>query len=470
MAQSEKRRSTRRRIQVPVLCWESGDEDRNYKGKEIITKDLSGDGIAFFSQKIYPINAFLFISIYLPNEKVPVSCKLNVVSIEAIQRGENYIIGACFSDLSAKDRIRIATAVEKMDLYVLLESAIAGGASDLHLTVGKPPKVRVRGRIMTMGADVIEAGQVEAMLYPLITQDKIEYFEKHKELDFAFSPDINSRFRVNMHSQKGYVEAVLRSIPTTIRNFANLGLIVKTMERFSQKNSGLFLIAGMTGAGKTTTMMSMVNFMNQTQERVVITIEDPIEFMMPSKQCIIKQRELGSDTLSYASAIKHAIRQDPDVICIGEIVDEECLLAALRAAETGHLVITTVHSPTTTTAIERTVNLVPPEHARSIRDQLASSLIGVMFQKLVPHIDGVERVVATEMLLNNTATKHLIRTGNYKQIDNVLQTGRAHGMHLLNDNLNDLYEKGVIDRETMKNHAKSDDMGFGEDEDSIDEI
>jgi len=454
MVQSEKRRTPRRKVHIPVICWDGEGGDRSGKGKEIATKDLSGDGIAFYSKQIYSIGATLLIDIYLPNQKAPISCSLGVASVEALLHKEEYLIGAAFVDLVPEDRIRIASSLEKMDLYVLLESAVAGGASDLHLTVGRPPMVRREGRILTMAAEVIEPGQVEAMLYPLLTRKQINYFEENKEMDFAFSPDINSRFRVNMHSQKGYVEAVLRSIPTSIKTFSELGLPVEKLEQFCHEKSGLILIAGTTGAGKTTTMMSMVECINQTQERVVITIEDPIEHTLKSQKSIIKQRELGSDTRSYAEALKRVLRQDPDVVCVGELLDGECLLAAMRAAETGHLVISTVHAPDTITAIERAVNFFPPEQSVGMRQQLSSCLLGILFQVLLPGKSTGRHVVATELMLNNTAMKNLIREGRYNLMENVLQTGRALGMYKLKDNLQELHEQGLIDHEIVDGFVK----------------
>jgi len=259
---------------------------------------------------------------------------------------------------------------------------------------------------------------------------------------------------VNMHSQKGHVEAVLRSIATNIKTFEELGMPVEKLENFCGQKSGLMLIAGTTGAGKTTTMIAMVDYINRTQERVVITIEDPIEYTLKSEHSVIKQRELGSDTRSYAEALKRVLRQDPDVICVGELLDGECLMAAMRAAETGHLVISTVHAPDTVAAIERMVNFFPPEHATNVRQQLSSCLIGILFQILLTSGQQDGRVVATELLLNSSAMKNLIREGRYSLMGNVLQTGRAQGMHTLNDSIKDLCEKGSIDSETAAGLTK----------------
>ncbi len=444
MILKENRKNPRRKIRIPVFCWKMEDEKQQGNGIELVTKDLSAEGIAFYSPHIYPINSILVVDIYLPNRKSPVSCRLKVVSLETVAYKDEYIVGASLFDLRPEDRMQLASSVEKMDLYLLLESMLAGEASDLHLTIGRPPMVRRSGRILPMAAEVIEEGQVEAMLYPLLTQEQIYYFEKNKELDFAFSPDLNSRFRVNMHRQKGYVEAVLRSIPTIIKTFDALGLPAEAMQKFCQVKSGLILIAGKTGDGKTTTMSSMVNFINQHQERVVITVEDPIEYIFKSEKSIVRQRELGTDTQSYAEALKRGLRQDPDVICVGEILNSDCLMAAMRAAETGHVVITTVHAPDTVSAIERAVNLFQPEHALAVRQQLSSCLVGILAQKLLPTPKG-SRVLATELLMNNSAMKNLIREGKYAQIGNILQTSRSLGMQTFQQSVKELYENGLID-------------------------
>ncbi len=455
MDYTEKRRGIRREVSIPILCWEASDEKRSGTGKEIVTKDLGADGVAFYSQQIYPIGKVLLIDIYLPSRPKPISCQLKVISIKAVShKKEMYIIGASFFDLQTQDRIAIATSIEKMDLYLLLDSAVKGGATDLHLTVGRPPMVRKDGRLLPMARGTIEGGEVEAMLYPLLTNEQIQFFETTKELDFAFSPDLSSRFRINMHRQRGYVEAVLRSIPSMIKSFTELGLPVDTMEHFCSEKGGLVLIAGTTSSGKTTTMMSIVEHINQTQEKVVVTIEDPIEYTLKSRRSIIKQRELGSDTISYAEALKRVLRQDPDVICIGEILTKECLMAAMRAAETGHLVISTIHAPDTISTIERLVNFSPPEHAPAVRQQLSSCLLSILFQVLLPGKQKTGFVLGTELLMNTTAMQHLIREGKYELMGNLLQTGRLQGMHMLKDNLQQLINEGLVAEGVVNHYLK----------------
>ncbi len=401
------------------------------------------------SKQIYTVGTLLFIDMYLPKRKKPVSCQIKVVFVKALLQTADYVMGASFVNLSDEDKQFIIFSLEKMDFYLLLESMVKGGASDLHLTVGRPPMVRRDGRILAMATDPLEEGEVEAMLYPLLSDEQIQNFKRTKELDFGFSPNVDCRFRVNMHWQKGFVEAAIRNIPTDIKTFEELGLATKQMEGFCQDLSGLFLIAGTTGSGKTTTMASMINFINHNQKKVIITIEDPVEYIFKSAQSVIKQRELGSDTQSYAEALRRALRQDPDVLCVGEILDAECLKAALRAAETGHFVISTIHAPDTVSAIERAVNFFPPEHAMAIRQQLATALKAVLFQILLPRKDQKGRVLATELLINNSAIKNLIREGKGMLMGSVLQTGKTLGMHTLQNSLEELFKKGLIDEETV---------------------
>ncbi|MBF0523298.1 MAG: PilT/PilU family type 4a pilus ATPase [Candidatus Omnitrophica bacterium] len=455
-AEKKTRKSPRRKIRIPVMLRELSNEQPKGPGIDVRIRDLSADGIGFYSQQIYNIDTILYVEMYLPRRRKPVACKIKIVHVKAVSHSSDYAIGASFEELSVEDRQFISVSLDQMDLYLLLESMIKGGASDLHLTVGRPPMVRREGRILAMAAQPLEEGEIEAMLYPLLSDEQIEYFKETKELDTSFSPNIRCRFRLNMHWQKGFVEATLRNIPAEIKSFEELGLPKEQLEKICQDLKGLFLIAGVTGSGKTTTMSSMIEFINQTQKKVIITVEDPIEYTFQSQQCIIKQRELGSDTRSYVEALKHGLRQDPDILCIGEILDAECLKAALRAAETGHFVISTIHAPDTVSAIERVVNLFPPEHAMAVRQQLASSLTAVLFQSLLPGKERKGRVLGSEFLINTNAVKHLIREGKYPNIMNTLQTGRSLGMYTFQNSLEDLVKKDLIDQETVTLYASRD--------------
>lgn len=453
MDKAERRTNIRRSIRVPIMCWELEGDKPIGAGLEIISKDLSVTGIAFESDKIHPLGKALLSEVYLPGRKNPVVTRLKVARIESVLGNDKYLIGASFDGIAQEDRMFVASCLEKMNLYTILDKALAMKASDLHLTVGRAPLVREHGRIHYLKMDSIQEGEIKAMVYPLLNNRQIQYLEKNKELDFAFSPNVQSRFRVNLHFQKGFLEAALRSIPTHTQSFEELNLPVATMEKFCKEKSGLILITGTTGAGKTTTVASMIDYINRHFERVVITIEDPIEYLHTSQKSVLKQRELGSDTDSYAEALKRTLRQDPDVIVVGELLDSACVTAAIRAAETGHLVISTVHAPDTTQAVERVVNFFPPEHAPSICQQISTCMIGILFQLLLPGKDG-KQVLATELMTNSTAVKNMIREGKYNQMRLSIQTGREYGMYTLETKLKELYEKALIDYDVMQEYGK----------------
>lgn len=449
-----RRKTTRRTMRLRVLCWESTNVDKIGHGKALETRDISIEGLGFYSDHIYPIGVLFFVDIYLPGGEKPISATIKIMRVEAVIKREGYNVGSMFTHIAPDDRKALAAAIDTMNIYRLLETVQDRGASDLHLAVGCPPMIREEGRILRLSEESIQEGQVEAMLYPLLSSHQIGAFEQQREIDFAFSPSIDSRYRINMHWQKGFVEAAFRSIPTTINTLDNIGIPEATMRQFCSEKSGLVLIAGTTGSGKTTTLSAMINHINNEKEYVIITIEDPIEYIFKNNKSVIKQREIGSDTLSYAESLKRALRQDPDVICVSEILDADCLLSAMRAAETGHLVISTIHAPGAIQAIERVINLFPPEQASSVCQQLSSSLLGIVYQVLLPGKSGA-RVMASEILLNNSAMKFLIREKKYSQMPNVLQTGRSSGMYLLAHSLEQLLAKGLIERETAEEVVKT---------------
>lgn len=450
-----KREHTRHNIRLPGLCWEHPIEEKRGPGKEILTKDLSGGGIGFYSESILLLGTQFVLELFLPGKGKPITCTIEVARIEATPQGKEYLIGTVFRDIKRTDLALVAKAIGKMDIHLLLDKALKEGASDIHFTIGHPPIIRKEGRIINLGTDCIEENQVEAMLFPLLSKAQIEFFNKNKELDFAFSPNLSSRFRVNIHSQKGFVEAALRSIPTRVISLKKTGLPEDDVKKLCAKKSGLILIAGTTNSGKTTTMGTMIDHINTTMERVVITIEDPIEYVFKGERSILKQREIGSDTLSYAEALRRALRQDPDVICIGEILNAECLWAAMRATETGCLVITTVHASSATQALERIVNLFPPEQVAGACQQISSCLAAIIYQLLLPSREG-DRVAASELILNTPAVQNLIRERKFNLIRNVIQTGRGQGMYDFSVSVKALLEKNLIEPTTASEMLQED--------------
>ncbi len=444
----ERRDTLRRNIFIPIVCRELTAGKATGPNIQVVIRDISEDGLSFKSKTIYSTNVSLMSEIFLPTRKVPINPILKVERVDSIVGSDNYMIGCAFADITPDDKKAVLECLDSLDLYKILDEAKKIEASDIHLTVGHPAIFRTRGRLSYMQSSDIREGEVKAMLYPLLTDQQIEIFEKNHELDFAFSPSLESRYRVNMHMQRGFTEAALRSIPANAANFRKLNLPEEQLQKFCREKAGLILISGKTGAGKTTTLTTMIDYANRELERVIITIEDPIEYIHRSKKSVVKQRELGSDTASYSEALRHSLRQDPDIIVVSELLDGEAVMSAIRAAETGHLVIATIHAPDTAATIERILNLFPPEHGNSICQQLSTVLVGIMFQMLVPDKKG-QLVAATELMVVNNAIRSCIREARMSQIHFTIQTGAALGMYTLDTCLRKLHEDGVIEEKIL---------------------
>ena len=443
----------RKNIFIPLVCRELSNGKPVGPSIQLVLRDLSEEKVSFKSKAIYPIDTLLHSEIYLPTRKLPITPTLKVERIDAVVGTDHCMIAAFFSTISPDEKKAVLECLENIDLYNILDHARKVGASDIHLTVGQPAIFRTQGKLSSMPGKAVEDGQIRAMLYPILNEMQIGNFETNKELDFAFSPTLDSRYRVNMHMQKGFAEAALRSIPAAVPDFKKLGLPEEQLQRFCREKAGLVLISGKTGAGKTTTLTSMIDYVNHHLQKVLVAVEDPIEFIHKSDKSIIKQRELGSDTKSYNEALKHTLRQDPDIIVVSELLDADTVLSALRAAETGHLVIATIHAPDTAQTIERIMNLFPPEHANSVRQQLSSILLGILFQMLLPSKKG-GLVAATELLINNSAIRTSIREGRFSQIGFSIQTGSNLGMYTLETCLNRLRDSGVIDDKTIEEFTR----------------
>lgn len=334
-----------------------------------------------------------------------------------------------------------------MHINDLLKTATSRNASDLHLKVGGYPALRVNGELTLLeDAGIITPEAMDIIFKEVTSEAQREVFAKELEIDFAYQSQDIGRFRVNIFQQLGTVGLTCRVIKTEAPTIEDLGLpeICKTLV---MKNSGLVIVTGPTGCGKSTTLAAMINHLNQTTNRKIITINDPIEYLHHDVKCIISQREIGRDTLTFTNALKHAMRQDPDVILVGEMRDLETMAAALTAAETGHLVLTTLHTLGAAEAIDRFIDVFPPHQQHQVRVQLSIALEGVIFQLLVPNTDNSGRVAAVEIMLATPAIKNLIREGKTYQMMNIIQTGAKYGMQTLNQALCELCKKGLISRE-----------------------
>lgn len=340
-----------------------------------------------------------------------------------------------------------------MDIRKLLEIAVESNASDLHIVCGSAPTLRIDGELLPMEMDALTGDESKEMIYSILNEVQIAKFEKDWELDFSIALPGISRFRVNIYISKDNVEAAFRVVGLRIKSPEELGLPTIIPE-FCRKRSGIVLVTGPTGVGKTTTMNAMIDIINRERSDRVIIIEDPIEYIHEHKKSVIIQREVYSDTKTFASALVHTLRQDPDVICVGEMRDLETISTALTAAETGHLVLATLHTPDASQTIDRIIDVFPPHSQTQIRMVLANALEGIISQQLLPRIDGKGRVMAAEILIASPAMRNIIREAKTEQIPTVMQTSMDMGMQLMDTSLKDLYSKGVISYETAISRVK----------------
>jgi twitching motility protein PilT len=330
-------------------------------------------------------------------------------------------------------------------LNELLKYAKDAEASDLHLVAGNPPLVRVHGALEPVKkASKLTGKEIEEMVMGILSEEQTDRFQKQKDLDFAYALDDGTRFRVNLHYEKSSPGLAARTISPEIPTMEDL-LMPPVTSSFTELPHGLVLVTGPTGSGKSTTLATMINKINETRNENIITLEDPIEYVFQPVKSVIRQRELGADMVSFALGLKHILRQDPDVIMVGEMRDLETIAATLTAAETGHLVFATLHTYSAAQTIERIVDVFPPHQQTQVRMQLSSVLRAIVSQQLLPKKGG-GRVAAREILLNNPAIANLIRENKITQIKNVLQTSLKEGMQTLTQDLRNLIKQGVVEK------------------------
>lgn len=319
-------------------------------------------------------------------------------------------------------------------------------ASDIHLTVGVPPVMRINGDLKRYGKNNLEPNDTEIMARTIVPEKLWEVFQDRGELDFSYSLKGVSRFRVNVYKQRACIALAIRVVPTSIPSLDDLKLPA-IIKKIAERPQGLILITGPTGSGKSTTLAAMIAYMNETMRKHIITLEDPIEYLHKHGKCIIDQREVGFDTNNFANGLRASLRQDPDVILVGEMRDLETIQTAITAAETGHLVLGTLHTSSAPATINRIIDVFPPTQQDQIRIQLASVLVSIVAQRLFPTPDKSGRVSATEILVNNSAVANLIRNEKIHQILNIMQTSKAAGMHTLESNVKELVHVGAVLRE-----------------------
>lgn len=341
-----------------------------------------------------------------------------------------------------------------MEIREMLLLCIENSASDLHLTEHEPPILRIDGKLHRTENPKLVREKLKTLIYAILTDTQKEMLERDLELDFSLALPGLDRFRVNIHIQRGSVEAAFRRVPLQVPSIDDLGLPPIALD-LARKPNGLVLVTGPTGVGKTTTLAAIVNLINNERECLIVSIEDPIEFVFSNKKSIIKQREVYADTRSFAEALRHALRQDPNVIVVGEMRDLETISTTLTAAETGHLVLATLHTPDAPQTVERIIDVFPPHQQQQVKLQLADSLQGVISQLLLPRASGKGRVLSTEVMIATPGIRNLIREQEIEQIPTLMQTGSQYGMKTMDKCLKELTQKGLITLDVAMSKVKN---------------
>jgi twitching motility protein PilT len=344
----------------------------------------------------------------------------------------------------------------EFDFAEVLLQVMERKASDLHLTAGSPPMIRTHGKLNALDYPALTPQTTREVIYSILTNDQRQRLETDWQIDLAYSIPGKARFRVNAYFQRAALSAAFRLIPRDMPRLSTLG-VPPVLEEFTKKPRGFVLVTGPTGSGKSTTLAAMIDLINDTRHEHILTIEDPIEFLHRHKKCIVNQRELGADAQSFSLGLKAALRQDPDVILVGEMRDLDTISTALTAAETGHLVFATLHTQDTAQTVDRIVDVFPPDQQQQVRVQLSISLQGIVTQQLLPKADGQGRIVATEVLVPTPGVRNLIREGKTHQIYSALQTGGRYGMQTMDASMAQLVREHKISRELAEARSSTPD-------------
>jgi twitching motility protein PilT len=340
---------------------------------------------------------------------------------------------------------------QNQKIELLLEEVVKKNASDLHLQVGMPPMLRIDGALMPQGQTPLDEKALEELVFSLLDEDQKQILLRDKEFDFSFAFGDLGRFRVNSFHERGNLAAALRLIPNEIRTIEDLGL-PQVVNKFTEYPRGLVLVTGPTGSGKSTTLAAMVDKINRESARHIITVEDPIEYTHKSKRSLVVQREVHYDTFSFSAALRSALREDPDVVLIGEMRDLETISAAITIAETGHLVLATLHTNSASQSVDRMIDVFPPHQQPQVRAQLGNMLMAIVSQRLIPRLGG-GRVAAAEILVATPAVRNIIREGKSYQLEAVIQTGAEYGMQNMDRTLVNLIHTGIISYDEARNYA-----------------
>ncbi len=460
----DRRRNFRAYVNIPLEYEILSSSGQALKKKNGLIKNISAEGVGIGINleidEALPLNTELKVSFKLPRKDNLVNATVKIVWVTAASKPRTFFIGGTtFTNLSEADRKDILDLVERLNINKLLRLAIQQNASDLHLVVDTPPILRINGELQMTDLPPLYADEIINLVYSIMDDSQIYKFEVEKELDFGIQFDPINRFRVNLHQQRGFLEVALRLISAKHFSFEELRIPEVTKELARQKD-GLILVVGPTGSGKTTTMAAMVELINNERKAVIITLERPIEYVHTNLKSIIKQREIGLDTESFSRAIKSSLRQDPNVIVVGELEDMETVKTALIAAEAGYLVIASFHAPSSVQAIDRLASIFPVESRRQILAQVANCIRGMIFQLLIPRKDKTERVLASEVMIGNEAIKSVIRKDDLIQIPTIIQTNALYKMQTMVESIKKYLDEGIIDQDTAAIYAEASGQQF----------
>lgn len=412
--------------------------------------DISAKGMSFYVTETMQLHSNLRVSCVLEGEKIFFIGR--VVRMELTESGPfKFLIGVEISQIEPNNKKRIEKFIERIDIRNALKDIPLEHVVDIHFVSGYPPIIKKIAGMEVSRGNVLKDEILSSLLVNLLDDDRYKEFMREKEANFVFTYKEGVRFRVNLHVQRDKIEGVFRLIPSQVQLLSELGLPA-SVESLLVNKKGLILVAGRTGSGKSTTLASMVQSINNKRKGIIITVEKPIEFIHTNKECFIKQREVGRDTLSFSAAAKNALRQNPDVLLIGEILDVETMEVVITAAESGMLVLSSIHAPDSTQALDRVVSFFPADMQKHMLTRLSLILKGVVTQDLIPRRDGTGLVVAAEVLVVNDALRRIVRDGDWRQIPNVIQTGSEIGMQSMRSSLEQYFLNGIIDGEYFKEY------------------
>ncbi|MFC1699627.1 PilT/PilU family type 4a pilus ATPase [Candidatus Omnitrophota bacterium] len=451
MLKEEKRKGVRFKFRHTIQ-YEKRIDDQNFALPVTVPcRDINMTGISFYTAERMALDTTLRINLSLGKEEIIFLGKVARMELSEDSPIE-FLVGVGLEDAEAATKAKISKLINKINIFEVLDQIDLQEVTDINFVAGYPPVLKKFGKLEFTKGTVFSTEDLKALLLNILDEDRYRIFLKEKEINFVLPYKEGIRLRVNLHVQQGRTEGVFRLIPAQINPPHQLGLPVITEEMMENKK-GLILVAGRTGSGKTTTLASMIDHLNRKREGIVICIEKPIEYLHTNDKCIIKQREVGRDTLSFSNAAKNALRQNPDVLVIGEILDTETMEVAITAAETGMLVLTSIHAADSAQALDRIVSFFPAELQKHMLTRISLILRGVITQNLVPRKDGKGLVVGAEVLIINDAMRRVVRDGDWKQIPTIIMTGRNAGMQSMRMSLEQYFLKGVIDGEYLKEYT-----------------